>query len=114
MEHREVLYIEKETLDEYNKLLSTEPKTESDCLGEDETIIKTVDFENEFEMDIKICGVKFKDGESNLPWAEAVLFKDGNEVECTEPSDAFDGEWVIEYNGDTFIVEVTSSPFGKV
>ena len=89
-----------------NHYLHDEPKNQSECLGEDETIIHTVVFDNGIEMDIKCCGVQFEEGESNLAWTEAVLFKGGSQVCCTEVSDEYFGEWMLEYNGDEYVVKV--------
>ncbi len=101
------LSIPKETLARYKELLTVEPKTESDCLREDETITKTVTFDNGVEMDVKICGVQFIEGESNLPWTEAVLFKNGCEVGCTDTSDTFEGEWELsDDEGNTYKVTI--------
>lgn len=88
------------------KYLTEEPKDESECLGEDDTITNTVVFDNGIEMDIKCCGVQFIEGESNLAWTEAVLFDGGAEVCCSEPSDEYLGKWELEYNGDKFIVTI--------
>lgn len=83
-----------------NKLLENEPKSEDDCFGEDETWTKTVTFSDGNQADIKICGVQFREGESNLPYTEAVLFDpNGYQLVCTEPSDDIMGEWELEYSG---------------
>ena len=72
----------------------------------DETITETVDFGNGIEMDIKlvIC-----DGEEK-PYTEAVLFRDGYELACTEPDDVFVDTWSIEYetndSKDKYVVEI--------
>lgn len=89
-------------------LARTEPRCEDDCFGEDETITHTAIFGNGIEMDIKICGVQFIEGECNTPFTEAILFKDGYEVACSEPSEGLDGEWELEYNDVLYqvIVEV--------
>lgn len=58
------------------------------------------------EMDIKCCGVQFVEGTDNRAWAEAVLFCHGSEVNHTSIDCEFDGEWELEYNGDTYITYV--------
>ena len=83
------------------------PEDWQDCLGEDDTISYSVNFGNGMEMDIKCCGVQYEEGRSNLAWTEAVLFKNGSEVCCTEPSDEYTGEWELEYKGNKYIVNVT-------
>jgi len=104
------LLIDEDETKKINHLLSHEPANESECMGEDETIKYTVKFLDEnkipFEIDIKICGVQFEEGNSNLPWTEAILYKKGKQVAYTDPSDEFFGEWIIEYNGDDYVVMV--------
>lgn len=74
---------------------------EKDMMGEDDTWSKTAVFDNGIEMDIKLCGSR--DGVS---WTEAVLFRNGSEVCCSEVSDEFFGEWSLEFNNDEYIVLV--------
>lgn len=93
-------------VEQINKLLETEPEDEEECFGEDETWYYTAGFGNGIEADIKICGVQYEEGESNLPWTEGVLFEDGYEICCTEPSDGLFGEWEFEADGNTYIVDV--------
>lgn len=89
-----------------NKILTVEPLDVDGCFGEDFTITNTAVFPNGIEVDVKCCGVQYREGESNLGWTEAVLFKDGAEVCHTEPSDSYLGKWELEYNGDTYVVTV--------
>ena len=89
-----------------NALLQSEPASESECFGEDETIVFTARFDDEYEADIKVCGVQYEEGGCNTAWTEAVLFKNGSEVCCTEPEDTFFGTWEMEHNGQTFVVHV--------
>ena len=107
MTYEKTLALDSSYLDEIKKYLTIEPTSASDCLGEDETISETVAFDNGFEMDVKCCGVQFKDGESNLAWTEAVLFCNGSEVCCTEPCDVFESDWKLDDDdGNTYIVHV--------
>lgn len=93
-----------------NRYLTEEPRSESECLGEDSTITKTVKFDNGIQMDIKCCGVQFIEGESNLAWTEAVLFdKNGTQLCFTEPADEFLGEWICEDDGDEYVVNVVTT-----
>ena len=87
------------------KLLSEEP-TEDTCMGEDETITYTAVFPNNIEIDVKICGVQYAEDGSNLPWTEAVLFDNGGEEMCTEPSDDIFGTWNFSYDGSEYEVNV--------
>lgn len=54
-------------------------------------------------MDIKCCGVHDENEEA---WAEAVLFYRGSEVAVSEVEDELLGEWMFEYNGETYIAVV--------
>jgi len=100
------LVIDKEKAAYIRGILYCEPKTEEDCFGEDDAIVYTVEFEDGYEMDIKVCGVQFREGESNLPWTEAVLFRNGQEVCCSEPDDVFFGEWILSCKGKEFVAFV--------
>lgn len=107
MVFEKTLYINKEEADRINKYLTVEPTCEDECLGEDITIIHTVQFDNGIEMDIKCCGVQYEErNESNLAWTEAVLFDNGYQVCYTEPYDGYLGEWICEYDNDEYIVYV--------
>ena len=70
-------------------------------LTEDDTLIWTASFEDGFEMDIKLCGA-----DEEVAWTEAVLFKDGSELVCTDCADEILGEWELEYNNVTYIAYV--------
>lgn len=72
-----------------------------DGMGEDDTISHTAVFDNGIEMDIKLCGA-----DDDYPWTEAVLFENGCELCHTDVEDEYFGVWEIEYNGDTYIVEI--------
>ena len=109
--HRATIWIPADEARKINELLTTEPADESECMGEDETISYTAKFDNGMQADVKVCGVQYDDNPdaSNLPWSEAVLFDStGSQLCCTEPSDddTIIGEWTLEYNGETYIVDV--------
>ena len=53
-------------------------------------------------MDIKLCGAN-----EETAWTEAVLFKDGYEIACTDCMDTILGEWEIDYNDVAYIAYVT-------
>ena len=82
------------------------PQNKSECFDEDENFSLTADFGNGFEMDIKLCGVQYEEGADNLPWAEAVLFHNGSEVAVSEVSESFFGRWILEYDGEEYVVDV--------
>lgn len=114
MEYRATVEISRDLLDRIQRYLTVEPLTRDEALDEDDTIIVTARFDDEFEMDIKCCGVQWWDydeeelesGETNTAWCEAVLFRNGSEVGQEMGEEEFDGEWEIEYNGDMYIAEV--------
>ena len=109
-EIRRQITVTKEDADEISKLLKTESKDESDCFGENEVKSYTANSGDGIEMDVKICGVQYEEGGCNKPWTEAVLFKDGCELCCTEAGEEFLGEWELEYNGTKYITEVIAEP----
>ena len=102
-----VIRVNRQEREFIHRVLSENPTSEDEMLmGEDDTFTKTARFGDGYEMDIKICGVEFEEGGDNRPYTEAVLFKDGCEVACTEPDECFFGEWVLEDNGKEFKAEV--------
>ena len=70
-------------------------------LTEDDTLIWSASFGNGFEMDIKLCGA-----DEEVAWTEAVLFKDGCELACTDCMDTILGEWEIDYDDVAYITYV--------
>lgn len=106
-EYRELVEVPQDRLDEIEQYLTVESEDASAAPNEDETIIYTANFGNGVEMDIKCCGVQYRDDEDcNAAWSEAVLFYQGSEVACEYGEDEFAGEWELEYNGDTYVAEV--------
>lgn len=110
MRYEEDLFIEGSEMERINQLLHEVPRDASECMGEDETIMYTIDFPNNMSVDVKVCGVQFEDGNENLPWTEAVLFKDGYEISCTEPAEEIKGEWILFDGEDKYIVNVMEDP----
>lgn len=106
MVYEAMIKVPKARMDIINKYLSVQPSDPSECLSEDETITETANFGNGMEMDVKCCGVQFVEGTDNRAWAEAVLFCHGSEVNHTPIDCEFDGDWELEYNGDTYITYV--------
>lgn len=99
MTHEQVIHISEYDTKSINHWLSK--NNGINHLGEDDTFIETANFGNGFEMDVKCCGTQ--DGPA---WTEAVLFKNGSEVCCSEPDEDFFGDWALECDGDTFITHV--------
>ena len=106
MKYTKTLKINKAEADLIHHYLTEEPKDWDECLDEDDTIAYSVKFEDGKEMDIKCCGVQYNEGESNLAWTEAVLFDNGSEICCSEPSDEYLGEWELEEDGNVYAVNV--------
>lgn len=105
--YKENITITKEKADFIYKALTFEPQDEDEqVMGEDDVICYTANFPNKHFMDIKCVGVQFNEGCCNTAWTEAVLFNNGAEVACSEVSEDYLGEWQLEYNGDTYIVNV--------
>ena len=92
-------------------LLERVPSNAEECMNEDETITFTADFPEGMAVDVKVCGVQYREGEDNRPWTEAVLFKNGSEVCCTEPGENFFGEWVLEDGENKYIVTICREGF---
>lgn len=97
MIYTQTITISKKLADKINNLLTTV----NEDFGIDETIIHTANFGNGYEMDIKCCG-----SDDETAWTEAVLFNNGSEVCCSEPSDEYLGEWELETRDDKYIVNV--------
>lgn len=104
--HEKTIKVPAKLLSLINKYLREEPKSESECLGEDETVSVTAKFNNGIEMDIKCCGVQFEEGGSNTAWTEAVLFRNGSQISCTDVCDTFEGEWELEDGDDVYCVNI--------
>ena len=95
------LKVDKSAMDFINKALNS-----PDFMGEDDTRAETAVFSDDIVMDIKCCGAK-----DEPAWTEAVLLKRGkgqsfSEVAVSDVSDEFLGEWELDYNGDTYRVNV--------
>ena len=94
MKYEKKILISQKEADYINWLLNSTSE-----MGEDDTISHTTKFDNGIEVDVKLCGADY-------PWTEAVMFKNGSEVCCTEVCEDYLGEWEFEYNGDQYIVYV--------
>lgn len=77
---------------------------EDEYQGEDNTISVTAVFPDGMEMDVKCCGC-----DDAPSWTEAVLFRDGSEVCCTDVEEEFPGPWELDYNGRRYIAIVSVS-----
>ena len=108
-EMKQIIKVDEKEREFIHKVLSENPHSEDEMLmDENETFTKTADFGDGYEMDIKICGVEFLGpNECNMPYTEAVLFRNGAEVAYTDPDECFFGEWELEDGDRKFEVEVT-------
>ena len=107
MIYNEKLILSKKEAEFINKAINYNPKNEEECFREDTTVINTVVFPDGVEMDVKCCGVQYdENSQFNTAWGEAVLFKNGCQVAYTEPADEYFCTWNLEYNGNTYIVDV--------
>lgn len=106
MRYERTITVPKNKANQIMRYTDIEPSNKDECLGEDDTITYTAKFDDGYEMDIKCCGVQYEEGGVNTAWTEAVLFKNGSEVCCSEPSEGFFGEWTLETNGDEYVVNV--------
>lgn len=72
----------------------------------DENISETVCIpSSDYQVDIKLC---MPLEPTEIPWTEAVLFKNGREVAFSEPSDEFFGPWYFEIEDAEY--EITLEP----
>lgn len=105
----EKIFISKKAAEYGEKLLTVEPKDESECFGENEpNIVYSTKFDNGYGIDIMICGVQYEENSSNTAWSQAILlYPCGQEVCCTETENYLLGEWELEDNeGNQYFVEV--------
>ena len=98
--YTETIKIDKNTEIKLNYWLNDNSDS-SERLNEDETFVKTVKFENGFEMDIKCCGTQ-----KGFAWTEAVLFDEGRECCFTDVCEEFLGDWELTWNGNVYTVHV--------
>lgn len=90
------IYVSNKMAEFIDKILKKEPACKSECFGEDDSITYTADLGDGYEMDISVRGVQYDpENISNLPWTEAVLFRNGSEVMCSEPDTEFFGDWTL-------------------
>ena len=81
-----ILDIEAAEVDALNELMSKDEQVEG--YRRDEIIKEwTVKIDKDYEVDIKVCN-----GDAGA-WVDAVLFLNGGEIECLEPSTDLDGEY---------------------
>ena len=89
--------IERESLDFIEQALA------DILMGEDDTIVYSANFGNGMEMDFKVCGCS-----EEPAYTEAVLFRNGYEVACSDCMDDILGVWELEHNGREYAVKVVA------
>lgn len=67
----------------------------------DDTIVHTVKFPNDIEIDIKLV-IR----EHDTPYTEGVLFQNGCEQTGTGPMDTYAGKWRFHFKNTEYIVMV--------
>lgn len=109
MRYEKSITVEKAKANYINRLLNVQPKFEKECFGENEKHSDSVTFENGYKMYVDICGVQYEDGGDNTAWSQAVLHdKDGFQLAYTEPSVDYLGEWEITFNGDVYVMNIST------
>lgn len=95
---KKILTISKQDMESYRKMMTADDLDYGEYGISRYSTVKSwaVDFGNGYEMDLKVCS-----GDSGEPlWCEAVLFKNGCEVECSEVYDNLEGVWgLFDING---------------
>ena len=106
VETRKQLILPRATIDRYNALMEADKVDYEKENIEVYSIVErwTVPFHNGYEVDIKVCSNSAEDADL---WCEAVLFRNGAQVSCTDAEYTLDGSWTLCFEDDLFfIVEV--------
>lgn len=106
-----VVSVDAETTARIKHLLDHEPKDESECFGEDESISISHTFDDGYWMCIDLCGVQYEEGGCNTPWTQAVLYDpSGRQIGFTESAEEFFGKWELKAPyGRWYCVDVRST-----
>lgn len=100
--HKETITIKKDLVEVINEVLSLSQAVPES--GFDEVLfLFTKEIPNtDFEVDIKVVN-----SDSGC-YVDAVLFEDGHEVMCLEPSyDSIEGQYIFDLDEESIVVEVT-------
>lgn len=103
MTEEKILYITIEESNLYKKLLKTDAEVLYQQYGykRDTCFTHTCRFNNGIEADIKLVLC-----DEGYPYTEAVLFKNGHQINCSEPCDSMDGKWTFVCGEDKYSVIV--------
>ena len=71
-------------------------------LKRDETIVHTAKFADDIEIDIKLVICEGED----KPYTEAVAFRNGSEIACTDVEDEYVRKWTLDIDNHTYVVIV--------
>ena len=107
MRYEKTIFVPENIAKRIGTFLTNQPTTAEESFGEDDCIVYTAVFPDNYEVDVKLCGVRFDENETdNLPYTEAVLFHNGSEVTNTEPETEFFGDWELEADGNQYAISV--------
>ena len=71
-------------------------------LKRDETIVHTAKFADDIEIDIKLVICEGED----KPYTEAVAFRNGSEIACTDVEDEYLRRWTLDIDNHAYVVIV--------
>ena len=99
--------VSKDKVEKYNALMQADHVDyEKNKIPRYSTIESwTADFGGDIQMDVKVCSST--DGDPL--WCEGVLFRHGSECGCTDVYDILDGTFQLDYEGDSYCVEIVKS-----
>lgn len=106
MQFKKTLAVERHVADEMNRICQELDDSVTDGTAFDEEVV----FDDGNRVAIQVCG----GGGDSTCWTQGVLFApDGEELAFTDALPTFTGqEYVVEYDGDEYIVEVVVLPKG--
>lgn len=109
MVFEKTLYVPRNTVKMIERLLTVEPRSESECFSENEAPFSfSSEFEDRAVMIVHVCGVQYVKGQSNTAWSELLLCdkNDGSVIFTSEPQNRFLGRWEAENDGDSYILNI--------
>lgn len=103
METKKVIAVKDKTLTELNEILSLQVGSSDYAQGETIETFSTDLLGDGYEVDIKVVN----GDDSAGAYIDAVLFLNGQEVYCLEPSfERLDGEYFFEVDDNKFSIEI--------
>lgn len=104
MQYEKTIILPQSDIEQINRYLSGEDRQDDGT-----RITFTAIFSDNIEIDVQCCGVDDDSGS----FLQAVLYNNNCECNCTEPEYEIEGEWWMEYKGDTYIVNVIAEWYLK-